>query len=544
MNFRFTSSLVKARLTDEASFFPHYRQATALLGDRFYFSAVYDGRKWFHTHAVAARIELTSPLAPYITVYSVDQVPVRLPHYPGACDGDYIGHEPGLYPDLLRPTNRILINRDHAGQLYFELNVPTDLAPGDYPITVALKGEFEEELTDTLTLTVLNARLPDQAVHYTNWFHYDCLATHYGVEIFSERHWEIVESFARTATRLGIDTLLTPIFTPPLDTEVGGERPTVQLVDITIENGKYSFGFEKLKRFCEMCLRCGVKMLEIAHFFTQWGAEHAPKIMATVDGEYKRIFGWETDATSSEYVGFLHELIPAVREKLDEYGYKDRYYFHISDEPRSIHLESYKAAKESIWKLICDRPVRDALSHFEFYEQGIVKDPVPVVSTADIFVQNNVPDLWVYYCCSPGSVCSNRFIAMSANRTRVIGAQIFRAGATGFLHWGYNFYYNKHSIAPIDPFTVTDGDYFAPAGDAYVVYPAPNGTPLLSLHGVLMEQALHDTRAMAAAEQAVGREAVIAAIERAGITDFKHYSVDPQKLLDLREEINRMAASK
>ena len=30
----------------------------------------------------------------------------------------------------------------------------------------------------------------------------------------------------------GVNLLYTPLFTPPLDTQVGGERTTVQLVDV------------------------------------------------------------------------------------------------------------------------------------------------------------------------------------------------------------------------------------------------------------------------------------------------------------------------
>jgi len=45
-----------------------------------------------------------------------------------------------------------------------------------------------------------------------------------------------------------------------------------------------------------MCKEHGIQCFEIAHLFTQWGAKHAPKIMATVDGEYRKIFGWETDS--------------------------------------------------------------------------------------------------------------------------------------------------------------------------------------------------------------------------------------------------------
>ena len=541
MQLKITSSLVKARLCDKAEHFHSYHNATALRGDRLWFSAVCDGEGLQKSKGTRTKIAVKSPLASFITVYAVEQVPVRLPHYHDSFDGDYIGHEPGLYPDLLRPTDTVYLHPGLLGQLYFELNIPKKIAAGRYPMTVELlSSDLEQPLCDTLEVEILPAELPEQTLTYTQWIHYDCLATHYSVEVFSDRHWEIVESFIQTAVRTGINAILTPILTPPLDTEVGGERPTVQLVDVTVENGKYTFGFDKLKRFCDMCLRCGARQLELSHLFTQWGAAHAPKVMATVDGEYKRIFGWDTDATSNAYIGFLNELLPAVKEKLDEFGYKGRYFFHISDEPNEKNLESYMAARNAVWPLICDHPVRDALSHYDFYERGIVTQPICTVKTADQFVEHGVPDLWVYYCCSPGNACSNRFIAMPGHRTRVIGAQMYRAGATGFLHWGYNFYYNRFSIAPVDPYLNTDGDYFAPAGDTFTVYPAADGTPLLSLRAALFDQALFDMRAMALAEQVSGREAVISAIDRAGATDFTHYSTDPQMLLKLREEINRL----
>ncbi|MBQ9098573.1 MAG: DUF4091 domain-containing protein [Clostridia bacterium] len=545
MNFKIVSSLCKARLTDKAAYFSTLGNTTALLGDRLFFSAVCDTMNLTEKRGVRTEMRITSDLSPYIKVYQVENVPVRLPHYPDSFDGDYIGHEPGLYPDLLRPIQRntFYLMQNCCTQLYFELNVPKNMEPGSYTVTIELFPQnIEETLSASLQIDILPAVIPEQSLTYTQWFHYDCLATHYGVEIFSERHWEIIENFVKTAVKTGITALLTPIFTPPLDTEIGGERPTVQLVDITVENGKYIFGFDKLKRFCEMCHRCGMPQLEIAHFFTQWGAEHAPKIMATMNGEYRRIFGWDTDAAGTSYVAFLHEFIPAVRQKLDEFGYQDKYFFHISDEPNTKHLKSYKAAKEAIWPLICDRPVRDALSHFEFYEEGIVRDPIPSVKSADTFVENCVPDLWVYYCCSPGSICSNRFIAMSGNRARIIGAQMFHAGVTGFLHWGYNFYYSRHSYIPIDPYTNTDGDYFVPAGDTFTVYPSPDGTALQSLRSALFEQAIFDMRAMALAEEKMGRAAVSSEIEAAGINSFKTYSKDPEKILSLRDRINHMAA--
>ena len=127
------------------------------------------------------------------------------------------------------------------------------------------------------------------------------------MEVFSEAHWEIIERYSRCAVKHGINTILTPVHTPPLDTRIGSYRPTVQLVDIRREGGHYRFGFDKLRRWVDMCQRCGVEHYEIAHFFSQWGAKYAPQIVAETGNGLERIFGWETEATGPEYTAFLAE---------------------------------------------------------------------------------------------------------------------------------------------------------------------------------------------------------------------------------------------
>ena len=540
---KLVSGMTKAQLEDKMLPFPALKSATTLKGDNFYFAALATVDA---THGgINAYINVEGDLAPYVTTYVVEHVPVRMPTYNDRGDDDFISHKPCLFPNLMRPTNRIYLI-DLLHEIYFEVATPKDLAPGSYPIDVVLRaGEENEEVArETLTLEVLDAELPALDISCTQWFHYDCLADYYGVEVFSERHWEIVENFMTTYVAHGMNTILTPIFTPPLDTVIGGERPTVQLVDVTRENGKYTFGFEKLERFCALCKKVGITDLEIAHFFTQWGAAHAPKIMATDNGTYRRIFGWETEATGEEYVGFLHALIPAVKAKLDDLGFKDHYFFHISDEPSQRNLENYAAAKAAIFDLICDHPVRDALSKFDFYEQGIVNKPIVSVNHADVFVENGVPDLWTYYCCSQSEGCTNRFYTMPGYRTRVLGAQLYKTGATGFLQWGYNFYYSRISQYLINPFLINDSDFAYPAGDAFIVYPGMDGKPILSLHGLLFKQALLDLRAMKAAEQRVGREAVLAAVEAEGKIDYMHYPRSEAYILKLRDTVNRMAAGK
>lgn len=538
-----TSAMVKAKSTDSIRAFIPRQGTTALLGDRHFFSALITGGNPRRSDRLDITVE--SAFGENLKIYTVEQIPVRMPCYVGEFDDDYIDVKPGLYPDLLQPATGICVMPHLLSQLYFEVNIPKDLKPGAYEIRISFYNRQKQcVVASTIyTVEVLDACLPEQTFLSGHWFHYDCLATYYGVEIFSERHWEIIENYLAAYVDRGNVTLLTPIFTPPLDTEVGGERPTVQLVDVTLKNGKYTFGFEKLARFCDLCKKYGVKELEISHLFTQWGAFHAPKVMATVDGVEERIFGWETDATSEEYVTFLRTVLPILRAKLDEFGYKDHYYFHISDEPNGEkHTDSYLGAKNAVFDLICDRPVRDALSDFQLYQDGIVANPVPSNNHIAPFLEAKIPDLWTYYCCSQGRKVSNCFVAMKGHRTRVIGAQMYKAGITGFLHWGYNFYFSRFSISNTNPYLSIEGDFFTPAGDTFMVYPGSDGHPLHSLHEVLFEQGLLDMRAMQAAEAKVGRERVIAALDAECELDFENYPKHEDYLLTLRDALNRMAA--
>jgi hypothetical protein len=400
--------------------------------------------------------------------------------------------------------------------------------------------EDGEEITEKLSLRVADAVLPEQKIAVTQWVHYDCIASAHGLEVFSEEHWNAIENYLKTAVDHGINTILTPVLTPPLDTAVGGERPTVQLVDIEKTEIGYVFGFEKFRRFVALCEKLGVKTFEISHFFSQWGAYHAPKVMATVGGEYKRIFGWETDAAGEEYVSFLRALIPALLAEAKALGIENRLMFHISDEPGVKHLEQYKLVKSNIADLLACYPVYDALSDFDFYESGVVANPIPASDRIEPFLDANIENLWTYYCCGQWKDVSNRFIDMPLARTRIIGAQMWKYNIAGFLQWGYNFYYTRFSKREINPFVITDGDAFVPAGDTFSVYPAPGGKPYRSLRLVAFAEALADMRALSLAEKLCGKEAVLALVDAEGDVTFSSYPKNAEYLLELREKINAM----
>jgi len=537
---RCISSLEKVFADEELSAVP-IRRAAALRNEVFSFQVAY--RPKLTTGKMNVRVRIESEISEAVSVRSVGLVPVELPIYAGY-EGKLLRSTPGLYPDPLMPIEEhrglVAVPRQWRSA-WFTVRLSEAVNPGQYPITVVFEKEDGTELArETLLLEVLSASLPEQKLIHTEWFHTDCLHTYYGVEVFSERYWEIVEEYVKTAVDHGINMLLTPLFTPPLDTKVGGERPTVQLVDVWKEGDSYTFGFDRLKRWVDMCDRNGIRYFELSHLFTQWGAKHAPKIIAVENGETKRIFGWETDATGEEYKSFLAQFLPALVRFIRENGLEQRVYFHVSDEPHTEHIPWYESASSVLKQHVGEFPTIDALSSYEFYERGLVPNPIPATNHIQTFLENEVPNLWTYYCCSQFKKVSNRFMCYPSARNRVLGLQLYKFRISGFLHWGYNFWYAQYSLFPIDPYKVTDANYAFPSGDPFVVYPGKDGKPIESLRFEVFREALQDLRALELLESLIGRERTLALMEEGAgepIT-FDTYPEDAEWLLACRERIN------
>lgn len=494
-----------------------------------------NGRDYFSLH-------IESPVAAFVRVRRVRFVPVLFPTLPDA-DDNYLRKTPGLYPDPItdEADMRFPAFTDHFESAWFDIECDESIPAGEYPVNIVLEPlDGSEKTVLTVNYTRLDAALPDQTLIHTKWFHYDGLCDRYATEMFSEKWWEIVRNYVTVFAKRSMNCLLTPIHTPPLDTAVGGERRTCQLVDVTKTETGYEFGFEKFERFVSMATECGVKYFEMAHLFTQWGAAHAPKIVASVNGEEKRIFGWETEATGEEYVAFLQEYLTALVNKIDELGIREKCIFHISDEPNKTMIDNYMKARLAVKEKLAGFPIVDALSDLELYKSGAVEKPVPANNHIKPFLDENIPDLWTYYCIGQYKDVANTFIAMPGQRTRILGLQMFKYDIKGFLQWGFNFYNSQFSTHPVNPFLSNDGDGFSPAGDCFQVYPGDNGMPIESVRMMHMNEAVCDMRALHMLASLTGKDEAVKLIEEnIEPIEFDKYPKSAAYLIETRRRINR-----
>lgn len=459
-------------------------------------------------------------------------------------DEYYLKKGPCLLPDPLKKFGAfggigMSVPYKQWKGIWVRVKIGEDVPAGVYETKFTIVDREGNYLCECLyTLEVIDAVLPKTDLKLTNWIHYDCIAEKHGAELFSDAFYRVFESYLTLYVEGGYNMLLTPIFTPPLDTEIGYERKTAQLVKIKKEGGRYAFDFSDLKRFVDFAFAHGIEYIEFSHLFTQWGGKHCPKIVAEEDGEEKRIFGWDVDSDSAEYTEFLGEFFLALGKFIDDEKIREKCFVHLTDEPHGEQIEMYGKCRETVKKCVGDMPVMDALGEYAFYERGLVDLPVVAIESYKNFEEHGVKNVLVYNCCFPVTGhYSNRFIDMPSERTRVLGYQLYASGVLGYLHWGYNFYNTARSLDVIDPYADTSAGGAFPPGDGFIVYPAKDGA-IPSVRWAMAQAGFQDYRAMKLLERYIGREKALNMLKEWGMDGYTVYSRDPKAHTDFRNKIN------
>ena len=508
-----------------------------LRGENYDFQIAYFSDRTIWNATVRARGEI----ARYLTVRVELLAPVTFT--PDGADDYYL--EAGrccIIPDALAVprTTGINVPSYQWRAVWITLDVPDDYTAGNYQIEFEFVTAEGEVLAKTeFTVELVDARLPETDLRLTNWIHYDCIAYQHGVTLFSEDFYKVFGEYLNAYVKLGFNMLFTPLFTPPLDTEVGGERTTAQLIGVKITKSGYAFDFSELEKFVCFAKAHGIEYFELSHLFTQWGGKATPKIMTNENGEEKRIFGWDIASDSTEYREFLSAFLPSLVQELKKIGVAENCILHLTDEPSEGDLATYAKCYALVKEFAAELPIFDALSNYAFYENGYVDMPAVLLNAVKNFSAHGKKDIFVYNCCLPADgYHSNRFINMPAERTRVLGIQLYASGAKGYLHWGFNFHNSYLSKIPIDPYRETDGAGAYPCGDGFIVY--PNGESInLSLRAELIKAGFNDYRALKLLESKIGRPAVLDLLQDKGYKTFTNYPRNADALCELRETVNQ-----
>ena len=404
-------------------------------------------------------------------------------------------------------------------------------------ITSLMSGEVLA--SHEMELTLINALLPENDLLYTNWIHYDCIKEDHGISLWSEEYFRILGVYLKNAARHGMTTVLLPAFTPPLDTAVGLERISVQLLGVRDLGEAYEFDLSRIRRFIQTAKASGIRFFEHCHLFSQWGAENAITVYGESGGKMTKLFDCTTPAASPRYKAFLRSYLTAFLDLAKEEGIEKDLLFHLSDEPFVPNLESYRAARDAVMDILEGHRIGDALSDYVFYEQGLCPLPIVDMERAEEF-DKRCDNLMLYYTGGePTPGMSNRLLTDAPPRTRILGLHLFRYRAKGFLHWAYNFTYGRMSQGHFDP-AKEPCFYKNIPGVTYLIYPDREKILYSSLREKGMRAAINDYRALRLLESMIGYEATLKLCENAlkKPIDFLTIPDSADSMLAMRDAIN------
>lgn len=431
-------------------------------------------------------------------------------------DDYYVYAEDHMYPELLKERENVCIKAGESATLFVEIPAEEKSA-GEHIIQVQIG-----EQTVCFPLTVVDAELAETDIYLTNWVHMDGICNYYGVQPFSKEFYAKFKQYLAAYTKMGNNMILVPVFTPPLDTQVGGERLTTQLLKIKKEGNSYEFDFSEVERYIDLCEEYGVKYFEFCHLFTQWGGEFCPKIVATVNGKEEKIFGWETSSESEEYKAFLKAYLTEVTAFAEKKGIKERSVMHLTDEPHAQHIDTYVRLAEFVKQYNGGIQIVDALSNYSFAQRGAVDMPVVCTGSWEFDKFENTERM-LYYCVGVDGDClSNRYFHMPLQRTQVLGFQLYGTQVKGFLHWGFNFYNTRYSLREVNPYEETTAGNEFVAGDSYVVYPGEKSIEY-SIRYFALLKGFEDYRLMKSVEEKIGKEQALALLKNEGVEGMHIY---------------------
>lgn len=429
---------------------------------------------------------------------------VPVPHHNTATpveELDGLGHIPGYVPDPLFDRTATRLASGETTAFWVSLRVPESAPAGPVDVAVRLSADGRVQTTLTARIRVWDATVPPrQGLRVTNWFYADALLDWYRLEAFDDRFWRILKPYVEDCASHGQDTLYVPMLTPPVD---GVKRPS-QLLAVKRTTGKtggrYRFDWRDVKRYVDLAKRAGIRHFEWTHLFTQWGVKHAIRVYEGQGRDEKLLWKPTTSATSPTYREFLSQLLPELHRFLQVEKIEDRSFFHVSDEPHGEeHAASYRKARAMLAKVAPWMSVMDALSELRYGTEGLTDMPVPSISVTKSFVDAGIP-CWTYFCCGPRGRYLNRLLDTPLTKIRMSGWLFRRFGVLGFLHWGYNYWYESQTRTLIDPYCESSGLRWPgwAYGDTFQVYPGPEG-PVDSLRWEVFAASLGDFALLEAA---------------------------------------------
>jgi hypothetical protein len=425
----------------------------------------------------------------------------------------------GYFPDPILDTSAMDLRNFTTQPIWLSINIPISQPPGDYTALLMIKGEIgggSFSITRRFTVTVYDVTITKTSLWVTNWFGLNknqLMKLSGGKDSveFSEGYWKWLRVVAKKMKDYDQNVVMTPIFS---------------LTGISKIGSKFSFDFSRLDRFVKTFIEEGtIGRIEGGHIGGRIGNWYGQFGVYTPYLVNDSLRFKNSPITDPEARGFYKQFIPALVSHLQQMGWDSIYLQHICDEPEPGNEKSYAEIASFIKSISPGLKLIEAVhSHGVNNIVDVWVPQLDYYDSAYAFYKERKDagnEVWFYTCLAPQGEYANRYIELPLIKTRILHWINFRFGATGYLHWGWDFW-SENSLEETSGIIPEAGNIM-PGGDAFITYPG-RGEILSSIRLEAMRDGIVDYELLNMLEKkqpAIARE-----ICRQVVYDFAKYDTD------------------
>ncbi|MEV4060681.1 discoidin domain-containing protein [Nonomuraea dietziae] len=362
---------------------------------------------------------------------------------------------------------------------HYSVRVPASQAPGTYTGTATVRSGAGDVVVN-VAVTVYGVTVPPadrSTFKMNNWFtsagwDYNgtvrAIPAQYGVQMFDANWWRVIENIAANHAKHRNNVIF-------------ADFQALLIPDTTVDAaGDYTFGWATFDRFVQTFVDAGA----MQYIYTPHLLEGLPNdvvkldMIKKVNGVVQRVLA---DPDTAETNAYLAQLFPALKAHLDAKGWTDLFYMSALDEPSTANQVNAAKWVYATYREYFPNPLTNE-AHLAVLPamEGDLTTATPYTGLYDGNVgyyqrrRLSGADLWLYNCIVPQDRRMNRFISYHLASTRLTPWLTWKIGGTGYLHWGWNFWWDFSDLnRPSDTFDdwqTGDNWLVRPNKAAYDVY--------------------------------------------------------------------------
>ncbi len=375
------------------------------------------------------------------------------------CGNHPTDRTPYLVPDVIDRETSKTIKARNVRPVWLSLEVPQDAAPGTHRVTLDLING-EDEVVNTLTLRVeVNERaLPapaDYAFNLNFWQQPYAASRYYGVTAWSEKHLEIMRTYAGMLARAGQKSVTAILFYEPWG-EQSNDKFEPMVSTVKKADGTWAYDYGVFDKWVELMASCGIDKQINCFSMVPWDMNF--RYWDEAAGAYAYLKTTTTAASYRElWTSFLVDFAAHLREK----GWFEKTIIAMDERGLADMQNAYniaQAAVPGIKMSLAGNYHRELVDKMYDYCVAWGQEFAP----EELAARNEKGWVTTCYTACPNAepnICSNN----NPSDAAYLPIHAVSKGFNGFLRWAWMNWTD-------DPLRDTRFRMFTP-GDTYIVYP-------------------------------------------------------------------------